>query len=70
MLTATLLAFDGAALLGVSAWKGRLLFALLGLVFLFSAAVVLLPHDGTSAGCWISRLPNALSVKNRTRCSA
>jgi hypothetical protein len=40
--TAALLAFDGAALLGVSAWKGRLLLALMGSVFLFSAVLVLL----------------------------
>jgi HAMP domain-containing protein len=40
-LTAALLAFDGAALLGVSVWKGRLLLALIGSVFLFSAVLVL-----------------------------
>ena len=42
ILTAAVLAFDGAALIGISVWKGRLLLAVMGLVFLLSAVLVLL----------------------------
>jgi hypothetical protein len=42
LFTSAVLAFDGAALVAVSVWKGRLLLGFMGLVFLLSAALVLL----------------------------
>jgi hypothetical protein len=41
VVTSALLAFDGAALVAASVWKGRLLLGLMGVVFLLSAALVL-----------------------------
>jgi hypothetical protein len=39
---ATVLGFDGAALLGLGLWSGRMMLALVGLVFFVSALLVLL----------------------------
>jgi len=41
LIAATVLAFDGAALLGLGAWSGRTMLALVGLVFFISALLVL-----------------------------
>ncbi len=37
-----MLAFDGAALVGLGLWRGRLMLTLVGLVFFLSALLVLL----------------------------
>jgi hypothetical protein len=42
IITAAVLAFDGAALLGIGIWRGRTILALMGLVFFLSALLVLL----------------------------
>jgi hypothetical protein len=42
VIAAAVLAFDGAALLGIGIWKERIILALVGLVFFLSALVVLL----------------------------
>ena len=42
LIAATVLGFDGAALIGLGLWSGRTLLALVGLVFFVSAVVVLL----------------------------
>jgi membrane protein implicated in regulation of membrane protease activity len=42
LVAAAVLAFDGAALLGVGIWSGRMMLALVGLVFFLSALLVLL----------------------------
>jgi hypothetical protein len=39
---AVVLGFDGAALLGLGIWSGRVILTLVGLVFLLSAGLVLL----------------------------
>ena len=41
-VAATVLGFDGAALLGIGIWSGRLMLVLIGLVFFLSALLVLL----------------------------
>lgn len=41
LFTAAVLAFDGAALIGLGIWGRRMLLAVMGLVFLFSAGLVL-----------------------------
>jgi hypothetical protein len=42
MVAAAVLAFDGAALLGIGVWRGRIVLTLVGLVFVLSALLVLL----------------------------
>jgi hypothetical protein len=42
IVAATVLGFDGAALLALGLWSGRTVLALVGLVFFVSALVVLL----------------------------
>jgi hypothetical protein len=42
VVAAAVLAFDGAALLGLGAWSGRFMLVLVGLVFFLSAVLVLL----------------------------
>ena len=41
LVAATVLAFDGAALLGLGLWSGRTMLSLVGLVFFVSALLVL-----------------------------
>ena len=41
LFTAAVLAFDGAALVGLGIWGRRMLLSLMGLVLLFSAGLVL-----------------------------
>jgi hypothetical protein len=57
--TAALLVFDAAALLGVSLWKGRLLLAIMALVFLVSAILVLL------SGRWYQRRLGDIAAAQR-----
>ena len=42
IVAAAILAFDGAALLGLGAWSGRMMLVLVGMVFLLGALLVLL----------------------------
>jgi uncharacterized membrane protein YiaA len=42
IVAAAVLAFDGAALLGIGVWSGRMILTLVGLVFFLSAMLVLL----------------------------
>jgi hypothetical protein len=42
VVAAAVLAFDGAALLGLGLWKGRVVPALVGLVFFVSSGLVLI----------------------------
>jgi hypothetical protein len=42
IFAASVLAFDGAALLGLGVWRGRMLLVLVGAVFCLSALLVLL----------------------------
>jgi hypothetical protein len=42
IIAAAVLAFDGAALLGIGIWRRRVVLALIGLVFFLSALLVLL----------------------------
>jgi hypothetical protein len=42
IVAAVVLGFDGAALIGLGLWSGRMVLALVGLVFFVSAVVVLL----------------------------
>jgi membrane protein implicated in regulation of membrane protease activity len=42
LVAATVLGFDGAALIGLGLWSGRMMLALVGLVFFGSALLVLL----------------------------
>jgi hypothetical protein len=42
IIAAAVLAFDGAALTGIGWWSGRVLVALVGLVFFISSGLVLL----------------------------
>jgi hypothetical protein len=42
LVAATVLGFDGAALVGLGLWSGRTILTLVGLVFFLSAPVVLL----------------------------
>jgi membrane protein implicated in regulation of membrane protease activity len=41
-VAAAVLAFDGAALVGLGLWRGRVMLTLVGLVFFLSALLVLL----------------------------
>jgi hypothetical protein len=42
IVAATVLGFDGAALIGLGVWSGRMMLVLVGLVFFGSALLVLL----------------------------